>query len=50
MKRKTTEKYLYLTHLYRITIFLTNECLNCFFEGGRGGREDEFTISVVKEL
>ena len=38
-KRKTAEKDLYITHLYRILIFFTNdECLNCFFEGGRGGR------------
>ena len=39
MKRKTAEKYLYLTHLHiRILIIFTNECINYFFEGGRGGR------------
>ena len=38
MKIKTAEKYLYLTHLYRILIFFTNEFFNRFFEGGRRGR------------
>ena len=37
-KRKTAEKDLYLTRLYKILIFVRNERLNCFFEGGRGGR------------
>ena len=34
MKRKTAENYLYLAHLYRILIIITNECLNCYFKGG----------------
>ena len=48
MKRKTAEKYLYLTHLYRRLIFFLQ--MNALIAFLKEAGEDEFTISVVKEL